>query len=71
MTTDIFNAKMNQIVSNRSRDVILLADSTKFMRRSLISYTKVETLKMIITDVGLSEATAEVLEELGPQVVRI
>lgn len=65
MATDIFTAKINQIVSRRAGQVYLLTDSTKFMRRSFIKYASLEDVSLIITDVGIKDSVMESINELG------
>ena len=71
MATDIFTAKINQIVARRARAVYLLADSTKFVRRSFIKYAALEDVKMIVTDAGIPASVEEELAALGPIVQKI
>jgi DeoR family transcriptional regulator, fructose operon transcriptional repressor len=60
MATDEWTYRMNDIVSNNADSVIVLADSEKFGKSSLLSYSAVDTVDLIITDDGISE------EELLP-----
>ncbi|MEG1515683.1 MAG: DeoR/GlpR family DNA-binding transcription regulator [Clostridia bacterium] len=71
MATDVFTAKINQIVARRARGVYLLADSTKFVRRSFIKYASVEDVKMIVTDAGLPESVESALASLGPIIQKV
>lgn len=68
MATDIFTAKLNEIVSRRAEKAYLLSDSTKFVRRSFIKYASVSDMHMIVTDSGLSEAIREALIAQGVSV---
>jgi DeoR family transcriptional regulator, aga operon transcriptional repressor len=58
------NAKMIQI----SRQVVVVADSSKFMRRNISLIAKVEQIHMLITDRG---APAEAVEELRQRGVEV
>ena len=71
MATDIFTAKINQIVSRRARGVYLLADSTKFVRRSFIKYASIEDVQMIVTDTNLPESIEESLACHGPIIKKV
>lgn len=71
MTPDAFNAKMNQIVASRAREMFLLADSTKFTHRSFIRYTTLDTVQTIITDTGLDEKLCEEFASKGPKIYRV
>jgi len=69
MAMDIFTAKINQLVSHRAREVYLVADSSKFSRRSFIKYTSLDKVSMVISDSGLSAALAEEMSACGPKIV--
>ena len=71
MATDIFTAKINQIVSQRTEKFYLLADSTKFSRNSFIRYAMVKDVLMIVTDSGLTKTEEEALSALGPVVKKV
>ena len=71
MTPDAFNAKMNYIVASRAHEVFLLADSTKFTHRSFIRYTTLDTVKIIITDLGLEENLCKKFSNQGPEIYRV
>lgn len=59
MTTDAATAKINEIMTTRSNKMFLLADSSKFNRRSFIRYGASHSAYMIITDTGLDRETYE------------
>jgi DeoR family transcriptional regulator of aga operon len=61
MTPDVLEARLNAVMIQVSREVVVVADSAKFQRRSLSVIAKVETVDKIITDSG---APPEVLAEL-------
>lgn len=50
MASDIDTARFDELITTRSDRPIILADSSKFSRRSLISYAPVNKVSMIITD---------------------
>jgi len=57
--SDIFTAKIDQIVTRRASASYLLADSTKFAKRSFKKYADLEDLEMLITDDTLDPAVAD------------
>ncbi len=71
MAMDIFTAKLNQIVARRAGKFFLLADSTKFSRRSFIKYAEISAVSKIITDRSLPENMIQALEDNGPEVIRV
>ncbi|MBT3274669.1 MAG: DeoR/GlpR transcriptional regulator [Spirochaetales bacterium] len=60
MATDEWTCRMNDIVRINSDSVIVLSDSEKFGRSSLLSYGPLDSVDLIITDEGITE------EELSP-----
>lgn len=55
MATDVNTAKLNHIILHRADNVYLLADSTKFARRSFVQYATLDDIDTIITDKNLDE----------------
>lgn len=68
MATDVFTAKINQIVTRRAGKVYLLADSTKFVRRSFIKYADVSDVCMIVSDSELAPDVQKTLHAFGPEI---
>ena len=60
MATDEWTRRMNDIVRNNSDSVIVLSDSEKFGKSSLLSYSDLDNVDLIITDDGITD------EELAP-----
>ena len=52
MTPDVLEAQLNTIMIQVSREVVVVADSTKFHRRSLSVIAKLDSVHKIITDEG-------------------
>jgi len=71
MTPDLLEARLNALMIQVSREVVVVADSAKFHRRSLSVIAKVEAAHKLITDGGVSEETQAALEARGLQVIRI
>jgi DeoR family transcriptional regulator of aga operon len=53
MTPDVLEAQLNAIMIQVSREVVVVADSTKFQRRSLSIIAKLNSVHKIITDDGV------------------
>lgn len=62
-------AQLNQIMIDISREVIVVADSTKFQRRSFAFIAGIEKIHKVITDKGMSENQKSKLENLGIEVI--
>jgi DeoR family transcriptional regulator of aga operon len=61
MTPDVFEARLNAQMIRVSREVVVVADSTKFHCRSLSVIAGLESVQKLITD---SEAPPERVAEL-------
>ena len=61
MTPDVLEAQLNAVMIQVSREVVVVADSSKFQRRSLSVIAKLDAVHRIITDSG---AGADVLAAL-------
>jgi DeoR family transcriptional regulator of aga operon len=53
-TPDVLEAQLNAIMIQVSREVVVVADSTKFQRRSLSVIARVEAAHKVITDAGVT-----------------
>lgn len=69
-THDAAEAEVKAAMIDAARDVVLLADHTKFGVDELVRYATLDRIDVIVTDTGLDDAQAEELEAAGPQVVR-
>jgi DeoR family transcriptional regulator of aga operon len=54
MTPDVLEAQLNAIMIQVSREVVVVADSTKFQRRSLSVIAKLDSVHKVITDEGVT-----------------
>ena len=61
MTPDVVEAQLNAVMIQVSREVVVVADSSKFQRRSLSVIAKLDVVHKVITDSG---ASAEALAAL-------
>ena len=56
-------------VAARSREVIVLADSSKFNQDVLVMFLRLEQVHMVITDSGVRQQDRAALEERGIRVI--
>jgi len=68
-TTDIYEARTCHEMMELAHEKILLADSSKFGRRSLAVVNRVDSLDKIITDDGLSKEEREKYTSKGIEVI--
>jgi DeoR family transcriptional regulator of aga operon len=52
MTPDVLEAQLNAVMIQVSRETVVVADSTKFQRRSLSVIARIEVVHKVITDSG-------------------
>ncbi|MEX0987696.1 MAG: transcriptional repressor AgaR [Bacteroidales bacterium] len=62
-------AHLNEIMIDIAKEVILVADSSKFNRRSLTFICPVSSINTIITDSGISPSDEKILKEAGVNVI--
>ena len=68
MTPDVVEAQLNAVMIQVSREVIVVADASKFQRRSLSVIAKTDVVHKVITDGG---ASPEVLAALRARNVEV
>jgi DeoR family transcriptional regulator of aga operon len=68
-TPNIEEASLNQIMIEISKEVILVADSSKFMRRSLAFICPVGKIDVVVTDEHISREDQNRLADLGVKVI--
>ncbi|MEJ2635615.1 MAG: transcriptional repressor AgaR [Calditrichia bacterium] len=68
-TPNIMEAKVNRMMIQAADEVILLADSSKFGRRSLGVIDEVKSVDKLITDKRVSKSNVASLENLGIEVI--
>jgi DeoR family transcriptional regulator of aga operon len=54
MTPDVVEAQLNAVMIQVSREVVVVADASKFQRRSLSVIAKLDVVHKVITDAGTS-----------------
>lgn len=68
-TPNLDESHVNQAMVRAARETILVADSSKFGRRSLSRIVSLSEVTLVVTDRGLSEATRAGLRELGLELI--
>ena len=71
MTPDMLEAQLNAIMIQVSREVVVVADSTKFHRRSLSVIAKLESVHKLITDQGAMPELVAALRARNVDVVLV
>jgi DeoR/GlpR family transcriptional regulator of sugar metabolism len=69
-TTDPAEAYTKELVLERAREVILLADSRKVGTRSLVRAGRLEAIDILVTDGGIDDRTVRSLERRGLKVIK-
>ncbi|MBA2682535.1 MAG: DeoR/GlpR transcriptional regulator, partial [Ktedonobacteraceae bacterium] len=64
-TPNLLESRVNRAMVTGATRVVAVCDSTKFDRRSLSRIVPVSSVHHVITDTGLSQSTAEALQNLG------
>jgi len=68
-TPNIEEAYLNQIMIEVAREVIVVADSSKFIRKSLAFICKLDRIDTVVTDSGISSDDKKRLEDAGINVI--
>jgi DeoR family transcriptional regulator of aga operon len=71
MTPDVLEAQLNAVMMEISRQVVVVADSSKFQRRSLSVIAKLDRVDRIITDDGVAPEMVAELESHDVEVVTV
>jgi DeoR family transcriptional regulator of aga operon len=69
MTPDLHEAQLNAIMIQVSREVVVVADSSKFHRRSLSVIAKLDSVHKVITDPGVAPDLAAALRARNIEVI--
>lgn len=70
-TVDEFEASTNRLMSTRADKTIIVADHTKFGRRSFSTLGGVETVDAIVTDSGVDEKWRDIVTRRGYTVISV
>jgi DeoR family transcriptional regulator, aga operon transcriptional repressor len=68
-TPDILEAQLNGMMMRAAEEVTIVADSSKFGRRSLSVIGSIDRVARIITDTGIDPAVSEVLHRRGIKMI--
>jgi DeoR family transcriptional regulator of aga operon len=71
MTPDVFEARLNAHMIRVSREVVVVADSTKFGRRSLSVIADLGSVQKLITDSGAPPERVAELQARGLEVITV
>jgi DeoR family transcriptional regulator of aga operon len=69
MTPDVLEAQLNAQMIQISREVVVVADSSKFSRRSLSIIARLDAVHKVITDSGTSPEMIQALRSQGVEVI--
>ncbi|MBN9351554.1 MAG: DeoR/GlpR transcriptional regulator [Chitinophagaceae bacterium] len=68
-TPNLEEASLNMVMIAAAKHVILVTDSSKFTRKSLVFICGLEKIKTVVTDAGIPEDDRKRLEDAGIQVI--
>jgi DeoR family transcriptional regulator of aga operon len=68
-TPNIEEARLNEIMIEIAREVIVLVDSSKFKKRSLAFICNIEQIDKVVTDTGISVEDKKRLQDAGVEVL--
>jgi DeoR family transcriptional regulator of aga operon len=68
-TPDILEAQLNALMIRAAREVVVVADSSKFTRRSLSVIARLEEVHKVLTDDRVAPETVAALRARGVEVV--
>jgi len=68
-TPNIEEASLNQIMIEVAREVIIVTDSSKFLRKSLAFICNLDRIHNVITDAGISDEDKKRLTDAGINVI--
>lgn len=71
MTPDVLEAQLNAIMIQVSREAVVVADASKFERRSLSVISRIEAVHKVITDSRVSPEMIAALRARGVEVVAV
>ncbi len=69
MTPDVLEARLNALMIQVSREVVVVADAAKFHRRSLSVIAKLDAVHRVITDRAVPEESVALLRARGVDVL--
>ncbi len=70
-TPNIEEASLNQVMIEISKEIIIVTDSSKFLRRSLASICEIKSIHTVVTDTGISADDRKCLEDAGIKLILV
>ncbi|AYB33405.1 MULTISPECIES: transcriptional repressor AgaR [Chryseolinea] len=70
-TPNVEEARLNEIMIEISKEVILLVDSSKFKKRSLAFICSIEQIDKVITDTNITPDDKKRLQDAGVEVITV
>lgn len=71
MTPDVLEAQLNAVMIQVSREVVVVADHTKFQRRSLSVIARIDAVHKVITDQALAPEIVSAVRAKNVEVVLV
>jgi DeoR family transcriptional regulator of aga operon len=68
-TPDVLEAQLSALMIRVSREVVVVADSSKFMERSLSVIAKLDSIHKLVTDEGIPPIMLNALHAAGVEVM--
>lgn len=68
-TPNLEEAHINRVMIDISKEVFVVTDSSKFLRRSFAFIAPIEKIHTLVTDSGIPEEEKNLLKEMGKNVV--
>jgi DeoR family transcriptional regulator, aga operon transcriptional repressor len=68
-TPNVDEANLNQVMIEISKEVIVVTDSTKFLRKSLAFICNIDRINTVVTDSGIHDEDKKILESSGIKVI--
>lgn len=68
-TPNVEEAHLNRLMIEVAKEVILVTDSSKFLRRSFAFISTLDKIDTIVTDSGIPENELKILEDMGKKVL--
>lgn len=69
--SNIFEVEVKRAIARQGKKVVFMADSSKFGEIRPITIVPLKQVDLLITDTGLSDQNARLIETLGVEVVRV
>jgi DeoR family transcriptional regulator of aga operon len=70
-TPNIEEAHLNRIMINVVKEVIIVTDSSKFLRRSFAFIAPIDVVQTVVTDEGIPEEEHKILKDMGIRVILV